>query len=86
MTTEQVHLRIEQSLLERLGKNAQRQGFPTIQRYITDVLHHAVYSKKHRGGRPLKEGFDDRIARMIARPTKESRKRVAWAKRSGLWR
>lgn len=86
MTVKQVTLTLDTQMYEKATAKAARQGYKNVQQYANDLLHHAVYSKKHRGGRPLKEGFDDSIARMIARPTKESKKRVATARRSGLWR
>ena len=85
MNVKQVTFTFEKEFYAKLQTKAQQNGYKNVQQYGYDLLHHVIYGKKHRGGRPRYMGYDDRLARMTARPTKDSAKIVRWAKARGLW-
>ncbi len=86
MPSEQIHLSLEKKMLNDIKRVANKRGYSNVQEFTYDLLHHAVYGKKHAGGRPKQKTYDDIIMRAITKPTAKSRKLEAWAKKRGIWR
>lgn len=86
MVTKQVILTFDKQFYTKALAQSTRKGYKNIQQYTYDLLHHAVYSKKNKGGRPVKKTYDDIIMKAITKPTAKSRKLEAWAKKRGIWR
>ncbi|MEK6934122.1 MAG: hypothetical protein AABW75_04575 [Nanoarchaeota archaeon] len=84
MVAERITLAFEEPFYKKIKLKAKKQGFKDIRDYIYDVLQHRVYYQKRRG-RGVKMSYDEMVMNKIAKPTAESRKRIAWAKKVGLW-
>ena len=85
MSVHKITFTFEPEFYQKISLKAKKGGYKNIQQYAYDLLHHVVYGKKKAGGRTKKIGYDDQLAKMMGRPTRESKKRVAWAKKVGLW-
>ncbi|MBI2632013.1 hypothetical protein HYW75_03345 [Candidatus Pacearchaeota archaeon] len=84
MPSEKITLAFEGPFYNKIKQKAKKQGFRNVRDYIYDVLQHRVYYQK-RLGRGTKMSYDEMVMNKIAKPTSESRKRIAWAKKVGLW-
>ncbi len=84
MISERITLAFEDQFYKKLKQKAKKQGFKDIKDYIYDVLQHRVYYQKRRG-RGVKMSYDEIVMNKISKPTAESKKRIAWAKKAGLW-
>ena len=74
MASEKIVLTMEESLVQKIKMKSQQQGFSTVQKYIYDLLHHAVYTKKHAGGRLRRKDPETEYLDKFSQPTKETYK------------
>ena len=85
MGVKRVSFCFDSDFFRKIQLSAVKNGYKNIQQFCYEAIRKEVYNKKHAGGRPQNLLFDDVIANKIARPTAESRKRIEWAKKAGLW-
>lgn len=86
MVYDRYMLTLEKKFSKAAKLKAHNLGYENLQKYLYDLLHHAVYGKKHAGGRRVEMTYDDIIMKAITKPTAKSRKLMAWAKERGIYR